>query len=308
VVVVTYYPTSQVPGEAAWHYGVELGMKVLPLWPGIKCPFSSKKGSLCYRHPEPHPPLLGRGFTLDEVGSSDPDQIAEWWLTCPLAGVGVVTGRRSRLLVLDADRHGKGDGVWTLEQYLAECHDEGFELLDVPVATTARDGRHLWFRIDERDAPSTTRWFLPDVEALGSDHWVAAPPTLTEDGAYNWKEWCEPPPAPDWLLAELRGKSLLGASSARERVIDRAGVSLGTPHSPMPWDDEFMAQGLGIWSGSRHIDAVWLVVRTWHRTHDYEVTVGFLRRVWQATEDAGNGRPGLWGEIERILAWKGVGR
>jgi Bifunctional DNA primase/polymerase, N-terminal len=294
--------TSDVPIEAALHYA-ELGLVVLPLWPGLKAPFSSKEGNPCRHHIEPHPPLLGRGFSLAEVGTTDPAVIEEWWTTCPSAGIGVVCGWRPRLLVLDADRHGIVDGVWSLQEYLNDLDAEGMDLGEVPFATTARRGIHMWLWVDERDAPSKTRQVLPAVELLGSDHWVAAPPTVTEHGAYRWAQWCDPPQAPDWLLAELLGRPT-AERSVRECAIDRAGASLGTPDTPMPWDDEFLQQGLGIWSGSRHIDAVSLAVRTWHRTLDERLTMGFLRRVWQATED----RPGLWDEIVDICQWKGVGR
>jgi Bifunctional DNA primase/polymerase, N-terminal len=297
--------TSEVPGEAALTYA-GLGLVVLPLWPGSKIPFASKDGTPCRRHyPETHPPLLGRGFGLDEVGTTDPAVIDQWWSTCPTAGVGIVCGWRSRLLVLDADRHcPEVDGVWSLQEYVNDLDDEGLDLGEVPFAATARRGIHMWFRIDERDAPAKTREVFPGVELLGSDHWVAAPPTVTEHGSYRWAQWYDPTPAPDWLLAELLGKSPLGRTSVRERVIDRMGAGLVRPDTPMPWDSEFLQQGLGIWTGSRHQDAVHLVVRTWHRTNDERLTMGFLRRVWQATED----RPGLWDEIVRVAEWAGVGR
>lgn len=43
------------------------------------------------------------------AASTDPDQIRSWWVQNPTANVGIATGARSRLFVLDVDPDKGGD-------------------------------------------------------------------------------------------------------------------------------------------------------------------------------------------------------
>jgi hypothetical protein len=69
---------------------------------------------LC-KSPAKHP-LCKNGLN---DGSSDPKQIEEWWSKWPYANVGVVTGKRSGIVVLDIDA--KNNGFISLAQ-LEQAH------------------------------------------------------------------------------------------------------------------------------------------------------------------------------------------
>lgn len=171
------------------------GLVVLPLWPGKKVPHASK------RHPERS--LLGEGFKLDTVGSKDPGQLIDWWAQEPNAGIGIVCGRRSRLLLIDIDT--KNSGEWAWESWKAERADEGLVLPISPVVKTPSGGFHLWFLLPEGvDCRLWDDW-LPGVDVLGTGHWVAAPPTLvSEHGrAYEFLTSGTIPVVPEWFLTQV---------------------------------------------------------------------------------------------------------
>ena len=71
----------------------ELGWSVIPVVPSAKTP------------------LTPRGF---KDASNEPSQLKLWWREHPEAGVGIVTGDPSGLIVLDVDRR-------QLEMYLERC-------------------------------------------------------------------------------------------------------------------------------------------------------------------------------------------
>ncbi|MDP9486217.1 MAG: bifunctional DNA primase/polymerase, partial [Actinomycetota bacterium] len=72
---------------ALWYAG--RGIPVFPLRPGSKNPAVPKREG-------------GRGY-LD--ATTDPEQIRRWWSRWPLANIGIPTGERSGLLVLDHDAY-----------------------------------------------------------------------------------------------------------------------------------------------------------------------------------------------------------
>lgn len=84
-------------------------------------------------------PYVPGGF---KSASAEIERIAEWWNSWPSAIVGLPC-RANGIIVLDADRHGLGDGVADAFALFERC---GLDSAAVPVVITPRDGRHFIFR------------------------------------------------------------------------------------------------------------------------------------------------------------------
>ena len=73
--------------------------------------------------------------------TDDEAQIRDWWRRWPNAAIGLPCAF-NRIIAVDADRHGNGDGVTAFFQ---DCERNGFDPYSVPCVRTPRDGRHLIF-------------------------------------------------------------------------------------------------------------------------------------------------------------------
>jgi len=167
-------PKSNMLGAALYYAG--LGWPVFPCRPGGK------------------EPLTPNGFK-DAV--TDPDQIQAWWAKWPEANIGVATGERSGLLVVDIDRD-KG-GFETREQ-LTEAHGP---LPDTPEAETGGGGRHYFFKHVPGFGCTKDR-IGPGIDTRGDGGYVIVPPSRTT-GDYLWEVSSHPgevapADAPLWLL------------------------------------------------------------------------------------------------------------
>jgi hypothetical protein len=88
---------------AALAYGAR-GWCVMPIHEVTAGICTCAKGDACGKDTGKHPRI--KDWTTE--ASTDPDQLASWWHEWPRANVGVVTGIRSQLAVLDVDpRNGK---------------------------------------------------------------------------------------------------------------------------------------------------------------------------------------------------------
>ncbi len=128
-----------------------------------------------------------------DAASTDPEQIASWWQQSPEALIGVLTGRRSGLLVVDVDLHKPGAAEWLKkhEHLLAEAR----------IHDTRSGGKHYLFRY-----PS---------DAIRTSHSEQHAVDVQSDGAYIvwWPEQgysasgpdaANLPDPPDELIAALR--------------------------------------------------------------------------------------------------------
>lgn len=205
------------PANLDWALAyVRSGRVVLPLWPETKAPHASKK--------HPTRALLGAGFKLAEVGSSDEAQVTEWWTREPNAGIGIVCGVRSRLVIIDVDTKNQGEFAWEAERTL--WASEGLELPEGPLVRTPSGGYHLWFALPEDvDVRSWDGW-LPGVDVLGTGHWAAVPPTFVRDvdRAYEYVRAGQLPLAPAWFLEKITKATLRRRRSTMNPVED--GIDL----------------------------------------------------------------------------------
>lgn len=140
-----------------------------------------------------------------DAATTGPDLIRSWWERWPDHGVGIVTGARTKLWVLDVDvATGKaGDDT------LADLEAEHGTLPDTVEDQTGSGGRHLLFawptdgRVIRNDAG---RRLGPGLDVRGEGGQVIAPPSVHPNGtAYAWEVEHGPDDvpvvqAPEWLL------------------------------------------------------------------------------------------------------------
>jgi hypothetical protein len=135
--------------------------------------------------------------------SADVNVIRAWWRSWTDAGVGIATGRASRLVVLDVDpRHGGDDSLRELAARIGG-------LPDTTVCLTGGGGTHHYYRHPGgRDVPCRVAiGGYAGLDLRGDGGYVVAPPSPHASGrAYAWDAMAHPadvpmPPCPPALLA-----------------------------------------------------------------------------------------------------------
>ncbi|MGH1502822.1 MAG: bifunctional DNA primase/polymerase [Acidimicrobiales bacterium] len=113
--------------------------------------------------------------------STDPDQVRKWWTKWPDANIGIITGKRLGLWVLDIDLDKEGE---TNLEVLLFKNDATLD--PVCVARTGGGGRHLYFKYEEglRNRASVEGGI--DVRAEGG--FVVVPPSVhgKTGCSYDW--------------------------------------------------------------------------------------------------------------------------
>ena len=188
--------------DAALDYAAR-GWQVVPIKPGEKRPSINQ---------------------WTEKATDDADLLAAWWRQHPTHGVGIATGPRSGIWVLDVD----GD---TGKDTLKRLEAEHGELPHTYTVATGSGGLHYYWRwvpgLDVRNDAS--KRLGPCLDVRGDGGQVVAPPTTHPNGTpYRWTHGDEPVDAPGWLLDllrpvdDLRDRTDDGvAERVRERPLDR---------------------------------------------------------------------------------------
>lgn len=188
--------------EAALAYA-SLGLYVHPVYPvdeqgTCTCP----AGAAC-RTPGKHPTLSG----WPERTSRDPAQIRAWFSNGRPTNLGVATGPRSGVFVVDVD------GAAALEWIRSKPMPLTW------ILRTGSGGTHYWFRYPASVTVSNNTRALYKDEATGSGidvrgegGQVVVPPSRNASGAYTWFAGCAPgecelAEAPAWLLEALAADS-----------------------------------------------------------------------------------------------------
>jgi hypothetical protein len=132
------------------------GWSVIPLRPGQKRP--------------------ALAWTVFEDRRATSEEVSAWWRRWPRAGVGIVCGSVSGLVVLDFDpRNGEG---------LAELAPRLPPTLTVE---TGGGGRHCYFRLPPAPSVPKVPALLPGLDVQGEGSYVVAPPSLHPNGRpYRW--------------------------------------------------------------------------------------------------------------------------
>lgn len=107
------------------------------------------------------------------------EEICQWWQQYPNANIGIITGKISRIVVidLDPDKGSNESGARVYEQAPTDF-----------VAKTGRGGYHLYYRYPE-DADRIPNWvgLFPGVDVRADGGYVVAPPSAHSSGRlYEW--------------------------------------------------------------------------------------------------------------------------
>lgn len=126
--------------------------------------------------------------------------VERWWSSTPEANIGILTGQKSGVFVLDVDS--KNGGNDTYSELLAQ-HGQ---MPDTWEVMTGNGGRHCYFRFPAFDVRNVAG-LLPGIDIRGTGGQVVAPPSIhPETGRrYEWdglREIEETPiaEAPPWLI------------------------------------------------------------------------------------------------------------
>jgi hypothetical protein len=139
-------------------------------------------------------PLTYNGFW---DASAEVSRIEAWWGRWPDANVGIPTGERSGLLVLDVDSDAGGP------ESLVLLERTNGPLPPTAKARTGGGGVHVFFKYPAGETVRNSAGKLgPGLDARGEGGYVVAPPSRTR-GTY---EWLDRRPLTDaaWLLRCLR--------------------------------------------------------------------------------------------------------
>lgn len=166
--------------QAALQYA-KIGWLVFPLVPGDKTPIKRFSGA--------------------HEATTDADLIKEWWGIVPNANVGIATGHRSRLHVIDVDA----------------ADSPVMEWLPMTLIThTPNGGHHYLYEVSENDRfPNGSKHdanaLAPDCDMRGERGHIVAPPSIVVPRggviavAYRWLTgpFCSNPFMRDITLAPL---------------------------------------------------------------------------------------------------------
>ena len=107
-------------------------------------------------------------------------EVRGWYQQHPQAGVGIVCGKVSGLIVLDMDPRNGGD------QTLLDWAEKGWLLPQGPQAKTGGGGVHFYFKHPGGDIP-TIPSLAPGIDLKAEGSYVVAPPSLHPSGRkYQW--------------------------------------------------------------------------------------------------------------------------
>ncbi|MGI8588312.1 MAG: bifunctional DNA primase/polymerase [Chloroflexia bacterium] len=161
--------------------------------------------------------------------TTDSALLADWWATCPDAGVAIAPGRAG-LLGLDIDP--RNGGKSTLNSLTAQY---GPAFKNTVTAYSGGGGLHFYYNAGGLELSSGTHAGGRGIDVKGRDGYLVAPPSMHETGArYTWVRGQSPferDPAllPDWL-AEMLSTNRVAKHELR-KVANPAllGVALDRP-------------------------------------------------------------------------------
>jgi hypothetical protein len=143
--------------------------------------------------------------------SADPDEIARLWAEHPASLIGVVTGARSNVSVLDVDPDHSEAGIWWRHHH--------HRLLRTRTYRTRRNGLHLWFR--HRDGVTNSQGKIArGIDTRGTGGycitWYAA--------GFECIDHTPLQPWPPWLLDELKRQPPPPVQRYRSHQGDDSGI------------------------------------------------------------------------------------
>lgn len=186
-------------------------------------------------------PLTRRGH-LD--ATTDRSRVHAWWNANPGANIGVPTGERTGLLVLDVD------DFTSLEVLEAERG----ELPPTTTAKTGSGGMHVFLRYPADEIRNSTGKLGPGLDVRGEGGYVIAAGSATE-GPYEWLDRRPLADPPGWLLEAMRGPS--GARGEDAESSTATPITTAGPPIPQGQRDTTLTRVAGrLHDGTRDLEAL----------------------------------------------------
>lgn len=213
--MMTTRADSSLLQRAAGFY-VRKGMSVFPVHT-VSDGLCSCGDRVC-RNPGKHPiaSLVPHGLS-DAL--CDERAVAEWWASWHDANIGVVTGQKSAVIILDIDHgHGGEDSFLDLEARYGTVPPTW-------TCLTGGGGMHLWFRMPDRPIRNSAGLLGPGLDVRGDGGYAVAPPSAHKSGhAYGWAEEWRPgkvdlAPLPAWLLEQMVSAGVAGPREANQPTV-----------------------------------------------------------------------------------------
>lgn len=157
-------------------YYANRGWPVIPLhYPkGNQCSCLKQNCTSIGKHP-----ITKHGL---KEGTIDQMQIRRWWNQYPSANIGIITGGKSQLLVVDIDL--RSNGILNFQQFTQGAHD--FETL---TSLTGGGGKHLYFEIPNNLNLSSKVNLIDGVDIRSDGGYVVAPGSKHVSGTYyRWDQ------------------------------------------------------------------------------------------------------------------------
>lgn len=156
---------------------VALGWHVVPIF-SITTSGACTCGQDCGRDRGKHPRMQSGA----QAATRDLGVIYEWWIRWPDASVGIATGWRSDIVVLDVDADSSG------LQSLQDLESKHGPLPQGPRVTTGGGGVHYYFALPRGTTISSSASDVAiGIDVLGEGGYVVAPPSLHHTGkSYFW--------------------------------------------------------------------------------------------------------------------------
>jgi putative DNA primase/helicase len=175
--------------RAARYYTLHLDLPVFPLhWTAEgACSCGNPQCSSPGKHP-----LTPNGFkdaTTHELA------VCQWWKDAPASNLGLPTGQRSGLFVLDVDP--KNGGLESLAKLP--------ELPPTRMVRTPSGGFHFYFKWQDglTNRNAGLKQYGPGLDARGEGGYVVVPPSIIDGKRYEWMNEEDPAELPAWLLELL---------------------------------------------------------------------------------------------------------
>jgi hypothetical protein len=179
----------------------------------------------------------------------DPDQIRTWWQQDENFNIGIATGAKSGVFVVDIDNE---DGFAALVK---------LGVMPDTVAAITASGEHYYFNMPDCDLRNSVRKIADGVDIRANGGYVLAPPSVHPSGKrYTWSvdsaRVCAD--APDWLLDRLTDRP-------RDRKVDVSGLMADAPEGER---NDRIARIAGHLLRHRvHVEMVASLVLAWNRQH-----------------------------------------
>ncbi|MDI6720357.1 MAG: bifunctional DNA primase/polymerase [Methanomicrobiales archaeon] len=145
--------------------------------------------------------------------TTDKDQIRKWWDRWNNANIGIATGKKAGIFVLDVDpRHGGDASLRGLMQ-------QNGPLPETWTVATGGGGLHLYFRYPHgTEIGNSANKVAPGIDVKGTGGYVLAPPSLHASGnRYELVRDARLAEAPDWLLAMIAGGEKGGGGGGEKK-------------------------------------------------------------------------------------------